>query len=118
MGVGWVTAPPDAPLPGYVCLIAKRHVAEPFDLDDLEGHSFWDALMHVARGVRAATQSVKINYEIHGNTVPHLHTHVFPRFRGDPFEGRPIAPTEIGFHRSASELGVLRAAIHAEGPAR
>ncbi|MGB6535125.1 MAG: hypothetical protein WBF58_04100 [Xanthobacteraceae bacterium] len=31
-----------------------------------------------------------MNYEIHGNTIPHLHLHIFPRYRGDPFEGRPI----------------------------
>ena len=43
--------------------------------------------MDIARGVSQATQPVKVNYEIHGNTIPHLHVHVFPRFRGDPFEG-------------------------------
>lgn len=38
---------------------------------------------------------IKINYEIHGNTLPHLHVHVFPRYAGDPFEGRPIDPRQI-----------------------
>ena len=33
-----------------------------------------------------------MNDEIHGNTVPHLHMHVFPRYPGDPFEGAPIDP--------------------------
>jgi diadenosine tetraphosphate (Ap4A) HIT family hydrolase len=33
---------------------------------------------------------VKVNYEIHGNTVPHLHAHVYARFRGDRFIGGPI----------------------------
>ena len=32
------------------------------------------------------------NVEIHGNTIPHLHTHIFPRYPGDPFEGKPIDP--------------------------
>jgi len=113
--VAWVTAPRDAPLPGYVCLVAKRHAVEPFDLDIDAGHAFWDALMTVARGVSAVTHAVKLNYEIHGNTIPHLHVHVFPRFRGDPFEGRPIAPDELGFHRSGDDLEVLEAAISAAG---
>ncbi len=38
----------------------------------------------------AITGAVKLNYEIHGNTLPHLHMHFFPRYRGDRFEGRPI----------------------------
>ncbi len=32
----------------------------------------------------------KVNYEIHGNTLPHLHAHVYARFRGDRFVGGPI----------------------------
>jgi len=31
-----------------------------------------------------------VNYEIHGNSIPHLHAHVYPRFRGDRFVGGPI----------------------------
>ena len=30
------------------------------------------------------------NYEIHGNTVPHLHIHLYPRTIGDPFPGQAI----------------------------
>jgi diadenosine tetraphosphate (Ap4A) HIT family hydrolase len=33
-----------------------------------------------------------MNYEIHGNSIPHLHMHFFPRYRGDQFEGQPINP--------------------------
>ena len=32
LGVAWVTAPPAAALPGYACVVAKRHVVEPFEL--------------------------------------------------------------------------------------
>ena len=37
-------------------------------------------------------QPMKMNYEVHGNTAPHLHVHFFPRYRGDQFEGGPINP--------------------------
>jgi diadenosine tetraphosphate (Ap4A) HIT family hydrolase len=40
--------------------------------------------------VARVTEAVKMNYEIHGNTLPHLHMHFFPRRRGDPFEDRAI----------------------------
>ena len=118
LGVGWVTASPDAPLPGYVALVARRHVVEPFELEAAEGHALWDALAQVARGLQAAAGAIKLNYEIHGNTIPHLHVHVFPRFPGDPYEGRPIDPSTFSFHRSAGDLARMRAAIIAAGPLR
>jgi diadenosine tetraphosphate (Ap4A) HIT family hydrolase len=31
-----------------------------------------------------------MNYETLGNTVPHLHTHLLPRFEVDPAPGRPF----------------------------
>jgi hypothetical protein len=45
----------------------------------------------------------KMNYEIHGNTIPHLHMHLFPRFDGDPFEGGPIDAAHVKFSRTAAE---------------
>jgi diadenosine tetraphosphate (Ap4A) HIT family hydrolase len=113
IGVAWVTAGPAAPLPGYVAVVAKRHVEEPFDLDPDEGHALWDGAMAVARRLRAATGARKMNYEIHGNTIPHLHLHLYPRFSGDPFEGRPINGGSRSFHRSADELDRLRGALAA-----
>jgi diadenosine tetraphosphate (Ap4A) HIT family hydrolase len=44
----------------------------------------------VAAALRNVTNCVKLNYEIHGNSIPHLHVHVYPRYRGDPFEDGPI----------------------------
>jgi diadenosine tetraphosphate (Ap4A) HIT family hydrolase len=34
---------------------------------------------------------VKLNFLTLGNSVPHLHTHVLPRYRNDPAPGGPIA---------------------------
>lgn len=114
LDVAWVTAPRSAPLPGYVCVVAKRHVVEPFELERSEGHAFWDTLMNVARGLQAGTGAAKMNYEIHGNTIPHLHVHLFPRYPNDPFEGRPIDPTAAEpFSRTDDDLARLRRAIRA-----
>jgi diadenosine tetraphosphate (Ap4A) HIT family hydrolase len=52
-------------------------------------------LQRVAAALQEITKAVKLNYEIHGNTLPHLHVHLFPRYRGDPFEGGPINPQLI-----------------------
>jgi diadenosine tetraphosphate (Ap4A) HIT family hydrolase len=49
-------------------------------------------IQRVSRALQAVTGAIKMNYEIHGNTIPHLHVHFFPRYEGDPFEGKPIEP--------------------------
>lgn len=86
----WVTIPEVAPLPGYVCLVAKRHVREPFELPEHERQTFWRDTDRVAAALQAGLGPDKMNYEIHGNTIPHLHVHLFPRWRGDRFAGKPI----------------------------
>jgi len=40
--------------------------------------------------LKEVTGAFRINYEIHGNTVPHLHVHLIPRYMDDPFAGNPI----------------------------
>ena len=52
-------------------------------------------LQRVSKALHAITGAVKLNYEIHGNTIPHLHVHLFPRYKGDPFEGGPIDPRRV-----------------------
>ena len=84
-----------APMPGYVWLPVRRHVVELHELGDAEGTAFMRDLQRVSRAVAVATGAVKLNYEIHGNTVPHLHVHVFPRYPGDRFEGQPIDPRAV-----------------------
>jgi diadenosine tetraphosphate (Ap4A) HIT family hydrolase len=85
----------DAPMRGYVWLPVRRHVIELHDLTETEAAAFMRDIRRASRAVLAATGAVKINYEIHGNTVPHLHLHVFPRYRGDPFENGPINPRTV-----------------------
>jgi len=41
----------------------------------------------VARAIEAEFAPVKLNLFTLGNMVPHLHTHVVPRFLDDPFPG-------------------------------
>jgi 8-oxo-dGTP pyrophosphatase MutT (NUDIX family)/diadenosine tetraphosphate (Ap4A) HIT family hydrolase len=106
----WVTAGAEAPLPGYACVISKRHAVEPYHLPD-RGLAFWADAMRAAEALDAHLAPAKMNYEIHGNTMPHLHLHLFPRHPGDPFAGRPIGAGEVHAVRSAAELDGMRAAI-------
>jgi diadenosine tetraphosphate (Ap4A) HIT family hydrolase len=107
----WITAPPDAPLPGYVCVIAKLHVEEPYELVGDDRRGFWDDAMRTAEALATFVQPQKMNYEIYGNTVRHLHMHLFPRFEGDPFQGRPIDGASRGYSRTSEQLRRLRHAV-------
>jgi diadenosine tetraphosphate (Ap4A) HIT family hydrolase len=71
-------------------VIAKRHAVEPFDLSPSEQAGFWFEVVAVARAIKQTFQPIKMNYEIHGNTLPHLHLHLLPRTPSDPFVGQPI----------------------------
>jgi len=83
-------------LPGYCVVVWKHeHVAEPTDLDPARACGYWIEVLAVGRAVQARFGPVKINYMTLGNIVPHLHTHVVPRYRDDPAPGGPLAWEQI-----------------------
>ena len=88
----WVTMQEAAPVSGYACLVSKLHAVELHDLPEAAAAAFMRDAQRVSRALKSAVGAVKLNYEIHGNTLPHLHMHFFPRYRGDRFEGQPINP--------------------------
>jgi diadenosine tetraphosphate (Ap4A) HIT family hydrolase len=79
-------------LPGY-CIVVWRHshVAEPTELDVESATGYWHDVLAVSRVLQAEFQPVKMNLLTLGNWVPHLHTHVVPRYLDDPAPGGPIA---------------------------
>ena len=46
-----------------------------------------------------------MNYETLGNSLPHLHTHLVPRFAEDPRPGQPFPLTT---HRPAAKIPEAR----------
>ena len=88
----FLIASEDGPMKGYCFLLFKRHAIELYELSDEEAASFMRDVQRTARAVHEITRAVKLNYEIHGNTIPHLHLHLFPRYIGDRFENQPINP--------------------------
>ena len=77
--------------PGYTIVVWRgRHVAEPTELDAHEASGYWLEVLQVATALQRHYQPVKMNYQTLGNAVPHLHTHLLPRFAQDPAPGRPL----------------------------
>lgn len=96
---------------GYVCVVAKRHVLEPYDLPPAERGAFWEDVLFAAQRVAGLLQPIKVNYHIHGNSLPHLHAHIYPRFRGDRFVGGPIDARVEPVIQAPEELDRLRQAL-------
>jgi diadenosine tetraphosphate (Ap4A) HIT family hydrolase len=67
-----------------------RHVAEPTELTDAEAAAYGREVLRVGRALEAALRPVKLNYDVLGNSVPHLHTHIVPRYEDDPRPGWPF----------------------------
>ena len=107
----WLTSSERVPARGYVCVVAKRHVVEPYELPDEERIGFWDDVCFAAERLALLLRPAKMNYELHGNSLPHLHVHLFPRFRGDRFVGGPIDTRLEPVTQGPDELARLAAAL-------
>lgn len=115
LSASWVTAPEVAPLAGYVAVVAKRHVVEPYDLPRRARVAFWEDVMFASKVLARLFRPTKMNYEIHGNTVPHLHAHLYPRHPNDPFVGGPIDPRKASVRRTPDQIRRIRVAFERAG---
>ena len=74
--------------PGHTLLIPKRHTGSFFDLSTLERDDLLALLDRAKQALDAELQPQGYNIGINdgaaaGQTVPHLHVHLIPRFEGD-----------------------------------
>ncbi len=74
--------------PGHTLLIPKRHTGSFFDLSTQERDDLLALLDRAKRVLDAELQPQGYNIGINdgaaaGQTVPHLHVHLIPRFEGD-----------------------------------
>jgi diadenosine tetraphosphate (Ap4A) HIT family hydrolase len=85
-----VTLNRDQFFPGYTLLFTRQHVTELFHLDHAVRSGLMEEVSRVAGALFAVFQPDKINYELLGNMVPHIHWHLVPRFTTEPLWPRPI----------------------------
>ncbi|HIJ86527.1 MAG TPA: HIT family protein [Desulfuromonadales bacterium] len=86
----YVTLNRDQYFPGYTLLFTKDHVTELFHLERSERSSLMEEVSIVAKALHGIYKPSKINYELLGNMVPHIHWHIVPRFSSEPLWPRPI----------------------------
>ena len=75
---------------GYCVLVAQTHAVELNDLPDAERRAYLDEMCLLAKAVESFARSHKLNYEMLGNQVRHLHWHIFPRSTQDPDVLKPV----------------------------
>ena len=75
---------------GYCLLVSRTHATELSRLPDVERRAYLDEMCLLARAVETACRPHKLNYELLGNQVPHLHWHLFPRYADDPARLSPV----------------------------
>lgn len=98
-------------LAGYCVVIWKDgHVTEASDLNDDAAAGYWRDVMSVARVLETEFKPMKMNLLTLGNWVPHLHTHVLPRYVDDPAPGGPITWADV-FAEQPNDEVVLKAQV-------
>lgn len=76
--------------PGYCLLFTKEHVTELFHLDPVLRAELIEDVNRVAQALYDVFKPDKLNYELLGNMVPHMHWHLVPRFATEKLWPRPI----------------------------
>ncbi len=71
-------------------LVLKRHATEIFQLSANERSRLIEEVSAVAEALMETFHPVKINYELLGNQLPHIHWHVIPRLTNDPAPRDPV----------------------------
>lgn len=78
---------------GHSLIITKRHVPTYFDTSPEEKEALWQAANEIRKGIDKEFSPDAYNIGINdgeaaGQTVPHLHIHLIPRYEGDVEDSR------------------------------
>jgi diadenosine tetraphosphate (Ap4A) HIT family hydrolase len=69
---------------GYSLVLLKDHVGELHELPRDVQVELFKEVMTAGRALVAAFKPWKMNYSCYGNAEPHVHWHLFPRYKEDP----------------------------------
>ena len=91
---------------GYALFQCRECVSELHDLRPRLRSEFLGEMCLVAEAMFRAFKPAKLNYELLGNKVPHLHWHLIPRYSDDPKPRVPVWENEqfVTSQRAAPRL--------------
>lgn len=106
--------------PGYTFVFTREHVTELFHLDRPVRQGVIEEVNRVAAALFQVYRPTKMNYELLGNMVPHMHWHLVPRFNTDPLWPKPIwseshPERALPPEQYQSEIARIRTALAATG---
>jgi diadenosine tetraphosphate (Ap4A) HIT family hydrolase len=90
MGLSKAYLHEDQFFPGWTVVVLKHHATELFHLAPTERAQLMEEVILVATILSQVYEAKKINYELLGNQLPHIHWHVIPRLAGDPAPLEPV----------------------------
>ena len=104
--------------PGWCILLLKRHATELWQLAPAERATLMDEVTRVAQALAVTFDAVKMNYELLGNQVAHIHWHLVPRRADDPSPRMPAwtvahEPRRLSAAETAERVARIRAQLGA-----
>lgn len=75
---------------GWTVLVLAHHATELWELPAAERAQLIEDVTRVSRALADEFAPVKMNYELLGNQVAHIHWHLVPRLAGDPVPKMPV----------------------------
>lgn len=104
----WVVRPIDAPagVPGWMVMAARRHVAGPAQFDAQEVTSFGPTWCHLQRVLLEVTGALRIYTAAMGESSPHFHGHLVPRFERMPKDAKGWSVFDLERAAKAGEVVV------------
>ena len=109
---------PDQFFPGWVFVVLRWHATELYELSTVDRARMIEDVNRMAQAVAMVYRPVKMNYELLGNQVAHIHWHLIPRLAGDPEPRWPVwrlqhDPTPLPMEEVAERIESLRRALAA-----
>ncbi len=90
---------------GYCILVSRQHATELSGLADGDRRAYLEEMCLLARAIETTYRPAKLNYELLGNQVGHLHWHLFPRYADDPDARWPVW---LALHRAEHDAALRR----------
>jgi diadenosine tetraphosphate (Ap4A) HIT family hydrolase len=95
---------PPIGVPGWMMLIAKRHVGGPAHFNEAEARSFGLTLRHLEKVLEEVSGALRIYTAAMGESWPHFHCHMVPRLPTMPKDAKGWAVFDLQRAAQSGEI--------------